>query len=806
VGNMHQDFEDHSNNSRVIGLTDMADPSDSDPSDPSGSGGHGTHVAGTVLGNGQIDGATNGNYNGTEAGVAPQAQLYFQAINNSSSSGSSVSPPADLNDLFQPAYTAGARIHTNSWGASVAGAYNTNSRNADEFAWDNKDMLILFAAGNSGADANSDGVIDNDSMGAPGTAKNVLTVGASENDYPAVGNTWGSTFGYTTPPISTDPLADDPTSGLAAFSSRGFTDDGRVKPDIVAPGSWVNSTCAVSECGSADQYNILAGTSMATPHVAGASALAREYLVKQWYHEPSGALLKALLLNQATDIYPGQYGTGSTQEIAVTRPSPQAGWGLLNLDDALFPTNPRRVWWWDHTNNMQSSLNDLTTGQTVTYTFEITQTDPLNVLMAWTDFPGSTLSGGALVNDLDMVLEDPSGTMHYPNNASQITERYLSYDDGSIMSASSWPSAGGEFAVRFTPGRYPATLNEAKMTINVTSSGLKQWGVDVYADNGGGQPGTQICAVNTSATLPSAGTYILTINLSTCDSGSNYVINSGDFYIAFRQINASDPRMVSETNTPIENRSWSSSNGTTWALQTTRDYHIAAILDVPATSQDRVNNVIGIDLDTPATGTYTLTVDAYNVPQGPQPYALTVSGVGRLLGEESVTMPIDGTGTYIFGNTGISMTFTAEDIDSVTVNVQRDTFPTTNGLAAVVERLYNISSTGGSGTFTADVSFEYETAELNGQTAANLQAYRYNGSSWDAPVGTADPATRRVNVTGVTSFSPWVLGTSTPLAVTLTQTDTTAPLTTGQIAPWLILLGLLSVTLFVVLRRRTASA
>src|SRR6185436_11195897 len=89
--------------------------------------------------------------------------------------------PSDLNQLYQQAYNAGARVHSNSWGSAVAGDYTTSSVQSDNFMWNHRDMLITFSAGNEGIDSNSDGVIDNDSIGAPGTAKNVLTVGASEN-------------------------------------------------------------------------------------------------------------------------------------------------------------------------------------------------------------------------------------------------------------------------------------------------------------------------------------------------------------------------------------------------------------------------------------------------------------------------------------------------------------------------------------------------------------------------------------------------------------------------------------------------
>ncbi len=91
--------------------------------------------------------------------------------------------PEDLHLLYQQAYDAGAHVHSNSWGGNNAGDYNIESVQTDDFVWNNQDMLITFSAGNFGKDGNRDGVVDTgNQMAAPGTAKNVLTVGASEND------------------------------------------------------------------------------------------------------------------------------------------------------------------------------------------------------------------------------------------------------------------------------------------------------------------------------------------------------------------------------------------------------------------------------------------------------------------------------------------------------------------------------------------------------------------------------------------------------------------------------------------------
>ena len=200
-------------------------------------GAHGTHVAGSVLGNGTASGSNN------YAGTAPEAQLVFQSVADANGGLSGI--PIDEGDLMRTAYSDGARIHTNSWGGPTGGTYQAPeyggyvvpSRNVDQAMWEHQDMLVLFAAGNQGVDANQDGLIELDSIGQPGTAKNVLTVGASENNRSSINGTWGDSYGT---PIAEDKIADNP-DGMAAFSSRGPTDDGRIKPDVVAPGTHVAS-------------------------------------------------------------------------------------------------------------------------------------------------------------------------------------------------------------------------------------------------------------------------------------------------------------------------------------------------------------------------------------------------------------------------------------------------------------------------------------------------------------------------------------------------------------------------------------
>eukprot|EP00741_Cyanophora_paradoxa_P011844 tig00020564_g11447.t1 len=148
---------------------------------------HGTHVAGTVLGKVPTDWV-----NATEAaemskynGLAYEAKLVFQHLGGTTGK---LFTPANLFDLFQPAYDFGARIHTNSWGCSnPAGGqntdcntYSTQTRDVDAFTFQNQDFLVLVAGGNDGEGGSSNGTI-----GDPATCKNCISVGASHNSVDA---------------------------------------------------------------------------------------------------------------------------------------------------------------------------------------------------------------------------------------------------------------------------------------------------------------------------------------------------------------------------------------------------------------------------------------------------------------------------------------------------------------------------------------------------------------------------------------------------------------------------------------------
>jgi serine protease AprX len=376
---------------------------------------HGTHVSGSILGNGR-------NSNNLIRGGAYGSQLvmlgmWSDIMNN-------IMPPT-LDKLYQAAYDNGARIQSNSWGApNSLGRYDAWAALTDQFMFNHPDFLAMFAAGNDGADTNKDGVIDEGSVGSPGTAKNVLTVGASKNllleggiqrqmkDLRNGAVKWG------VEPLASSKLSED-LNGLAAFSSRGPTADHRLKPEIVAPGTNIVSVrdqhvgvdpATMSWGIYDDNYVYMGGTSMATPVAAGAVALTRQFLMKQLNATTvSSALLKATVANSADDLFPGQFGTRSAgQEEPTMRPNNHEGWGRVNLANLV---GSRKFVFADE-------MTGLATGQQKSVTFSHDGSGPLRVTMAYTDAPGAASAEKTLVNDLDLTVVDASGHTYYPNNGS----------------------------------------------------------------------------------------------------------------------------------------------------------------------------------------------------------------------------------------------------------------------------------------------------------------------------------------------------------------------------------------------------
>ena len=379
---------------RVIKLYALGRKTANDPD------GHGTHVAGSVVGDGYSE--TMG---GEIRGTAPKAKLVLQSILDGN--GGLGGLPGDLNNLFYPPYNDyGARVHTNSWGAANHGIYNIFCQQVDQFAWEHRDMIICFAAGNDGRDSNFNGVIDNGSIGAPGASKNCITVGASENNRPEQAKPYSTLRVYKSEPIASDGWSTNP-EGIAAFSSRGPTKNGRIKPDVVAPGTAILSALSrkaptnnMFGTSTDPNYYFLAGTSMATPLVAGCAALVREYFRKQYNHKPSSALVKAMLINGAKDIT-GQYIPSE----AGDTPNFAEGFGRVNLAATVGAMAENEIV------VIKDEDTALDTGDEEKTEVEITEEKSiLKVTLVWTDYPGE-----ALQNDLDLIVRHEEGKERHGN-------------------------------------------------------------------------------------------------------------------------------------------------------------------------------------------------------------------------------------------------------------------------------------------------------------------------------------------------------------------------------------------------------
>lgn len=343
---------------------------------------HGTHVSGSALGTGSAS-------SGTYRGMAKDADVYMLCAGTSYGDGYIFS--GSLKELLKT-YKAGCRVMNNSWGGGTSGYYGDDARLYDTLVWKNKDYTVLFAAGN----ANS--YYDRDlppvcTLSNQGSAKNVITVGAAESYRPGVDE---------------DCYPEDGRhQGMAYFSSRGPCWDGRIKPDIVAPGTYIWSCQAsplAKSSSRSDYYRYMSGTSMATPISSGCAAVVRDYLKKnKGIKSPSAALVKCVLCVGARSLYPGQYT--SFREIPTTRPNAVEGHGHINMKESLEPDNLKIV---------ESQLKK--TGATYETSFEVTISTIVKIGLCWTDYPGTAGAYNVLVNDLDLTVIAPNGTRYTLND------------------------------------------------------------------------------------------------------------------------------------------------------------------------------------------------------------------------------------------------------------------------------------------------------------------------------------------------------------------------------------------------------
>ena len=362
---------------------------------------HGTHVAGSVAGDNYAHRSTSTDVGHDDGdGMAPNAKLIMQDIGGPSMWGSCGLSIGNLGNAFAQSYASGSRIHTNSWG-SISTSYAAFSYTVDQHMWEKNDYLVLFAAANSGPRVAT--------LNTYATHKNGLAIAAASH-------------GLTG--------SDD----LASFSSHGPTADGRIKPDLAAPGESINSALATgvendANCGTV-HYS---GTSMATPTAAGGAALVRQYFGDGFYpsgqrnpsdvRNPSAALVKAVMVNSGRNMTGAFTATDGANGASAPIPTSGQGWGRLTLDDALYFQGDARgmkvlndVWNGATSVVAPATTAAITTGVTHTFTVDsVGCAEPLKFTLNWSDPPGAVGSGIQLVNNLDLEVVAPDGTIYKGN-------------------------------------------------------------------------------------------------------------------------------------------------------------------------------------------------------------------------------------------------------------------------------------------------------------------------------------------------------------------------------------------------------
>lgn len=398
----------------------------------------------------------------------------------------------DYENLISKAYNDGARISSDSWGADTAGAYDADAQAYDLLVRDaqpagatfsvagNQGMVICFAAGNAGSGAQT--------VGSPGTAKNVITVGAAENVHSHSstngGNDASGNDGCSTPDSEANSAND-----MATFSSRGPCSDSRVKPEIVAPGTHItggvgqntrtmagngtaltcfegSGVCALPGGGTVGStnnffplgqkwYSTSSGTSHSTPALAGGAALTYQWHINQYAVAPSPAMVKALLMNSARYMN----GTGAGDSL----PSNNQGMGMMNLG-TLFDGTQRFL--------RDQATNDFFTasGQTRSYTVQVaSNSKPVRVTLTWTDAAGST-SGNAYKNNLDLSVA--AGGQTYKGNV---------FSGSNSVTGGSADLRNNSESV-FLPAGTTGTVVVTVTAYNINSDGIPNYGTSVDQD------------------------------------------------------------------------------------------------------------------------------------------------------------------------------------------------------------------------------------------------------------------------------------------------------------------------------------
>ena len=338
--------------------------------DGSGTAHHATHVAGTVGGAGTL---SSGLYRGMAPGVVIES--YGFETGGPLEAGFLYTDPGDIEaDYDQAINTYGADIANNSIGTNTApngfpceweGDYGVTSALIDAIVRGSlgSPFRVVWANGNERQTDRCGSLYH--TTAPPACAKNHITVGALNSN-------------------------DD---SVTSFTSWGPADDGRIKPDLAAPGCQSNDDNGVTSTSAAGGYTTHCGTSMASPTVCGLGALLLQDFRNLYPDRPDfrNSTLKALLAHTAVDI-------------GNTGPDYQTGYGSVRVVPAIEQMRSGSF--------LEREVNH---GDLYQLTVVVPPGTPeLKVTIAWDDVSGTPNVSPALVNDLDLRILDPTLGEHFP--------------------------------------------------------------------------------------------------------------------------------------------------------------------------------------------------------------------------------------------------------------------------------------------------------------------------------------------------------------------------------------------------------
>ena len=482
----------------------------------SSDGGHGTktsqHAVGSISNMATNPDTTHTPTINYDNGIARGGKVYFQDCGLSTGS---IAPPADLGPSITAAIAKGSFVQNNSWGTSTD-SYDAEASNLDTALFNNPNFVVTVSSGNRGATGTS-------TLGSPGTAKNIISVGGNDVANPNnlfIDCSWDGTAACA----STD-----------LGSSRGpVTGSGRVKPDIM---SYIYSSSAVGgESMAVDQPTAMCqtdatktvywnyvnsglegGTSFAAPDVAGVALLVRDYFMQGFYPSgtatpanvitPSGSLVKAVILASGEAMATTSFPTSSAIN---ARYSSDVGYGRVNVPGVLHIGSSAPFLW---------VQNNDTLGQSSTKSFFYNingNAIPLRVMMVYYDAAGDALQKDAdlkvtiganvyLGNVMSGSWSTTGGTADHTNNT-----------EGVFLDSAHGLPASGQVRVDVTGFNNPGGMNYSLVvTGNVTSTAVTQVSLD---------KGQYTCASTINVTVnDAAASSPVSVTLTSKDSLSTVI-------------------------------------------------------------------------------------------------------------------------------------------------------------------------------------------------------------------------------------------------------------------------------------------